>query len=170
MSPSGALAPEFDQEMANTRRTLERVPEDKFGWKPHPKSGTMIWLAGHVANIPGWAKETMERDSLDIAPPGQPPRQAEVPKSRKELLELFDRNFAAGRAALSRASDDRLMKPWSLLAGGKTIFTMPRAAVLRSFVMNHMIHHRAQLTVYLRLNDVSVPGLYGPSADENTFS
>ncbi len=164
-----ALLGEFDHEMANTRRTLERVPEDKFSWKPHAKSGTMIWLAGHVAQIPGWAKEAVERDSLDFAPPGQPTPQPEIPRSRKELLELFDRSVAAGRAALSGVSDEHLMKPWSLLTGGKTIFTMPRIAVLRSFVMNHLIHHRAQLGVYLRLNDVPVPALYGPSADEQTF-
>ncbi len=163
------LLGEFDQEMANTRKTLERVPEDKFGWKPHPKSGTMIWLAGHVAQIPGWAKETMERDSLDIAPPGQPPAQPEIPRSRKDLLERFDRGVAAGRAALSSASDDHLMKPWSLLSGGKTIFTMPRIVVFRGFVMNHLIHHRAQLGVYLRLNDIPVPAIYGPSADEGSF-
>jgi uncharacterized damage-inducible protein DinB len=163
------LLGEFDHEMANTRKTLERVPEDKFSWKPHAKSGTMIWLAGHVAHIPGWAKETIERDSLDIAPRGQPPPQAELPGSRKELLELFDRSVAAGRAALSGASDEHLMKPWSLLASGKTILTMPRVAVLRGFVMNHLIHHRAQLGVYLRLNDIPVPSIYGPSADEGSF-
>ncbi len=163
------LLGEFDQEMANTRKTLERVPEDKFGWKPHPKSGTMIWLAGHVAQIPGWAKETMEKDSLDIAPPGQPPAQPGIPRSRKDLLERFDGCVAAGRAALSSASDDHLMKPWSLLSGGKTIFTMPRIVVFRGFVMNHLIHHRAQLGVYLRLNDIPVPAIYGPSADEGAF-
>ncbi len=164
-----ALLGEFDQEMANTRKTLERVPEDKFSWKPHAKSGTMIWLAGHVAHLPGWAKETLERDSLDVAPPGQPAAQPEVPKSRKELLELFDRSVAAGRAALSKASDEHLTKPWTLLAGGKTVFTMPRIVVFRSFVMNHLIHHRAQLGVYLRLNDIAVPAIYGPSADEGSF-
>ena len=164
-----ALLGEFDQEMANTRKTLERVPEDKFSWKPHAKSGTMIWLAGHVAHLPGWAKETLERDSFDTAPPGQPAFQAEVPKSRKELLEVFDRSVAAGRAALSKASDEHLTKPWTLLAGGETVFTMPRIAVFRSFVMNHLIHHRAQLGVYLRLNDIAVPAIYGPSADEGSF-
>jgi uncharacterized damage-inducible protein DinB len=164
----GLLA-EFDQEMANTRKTLERVPENKFGWKPHAKSGTMIWLAGHVAQIPGWGKETLERAELDIAPVGQPPQPPPVIKTRKELLELFDRNATAGRAALAKATDDQMMKPWSLLSGGRNIFTMPRVAVFRGFVMNHLIHHRAQLTVYLRLNDIPVPGLYGPSADEGSF-
>ena len=169
MPMNQALLGEFDHEMANTRKTLERVPEDKFGWKPHPKSGTMLWLAGHVAQIPGWCKEAFTLDSLDIAPPGQPPQQPSGPKSKKELLELFDKCVTAGRAALAKASDEDMMKPWSLLSGGKAIFTMPRVAVFRGFVMNHMIHHRAQLGVYLRLNDVPVPAIYGPSADEGSF-
>lgn len=164
-----ALLGEFDHEMTNTHRTLERVPEDKFAWKPHAKSGTMIWLAQHVAQIPSWTKETFERDSLDIAPPGQPPQKPQPVGSRNELLELFERSVASGRAALAKASDDQMVQPWSLLATGKTILTLPRIAVFRSFVMNHLIHHRAQLGVYLRLNDVPVPALYGPSADEQTF-
>jgi uncharacterized damage-inducible protein DinB len=163
------LLGEFDQEMANTRKTLERVPEDKFTWKPHTKSGTMIWLAGHVAQLPGWCKEAFERTELDIAPIGQPPQQPPVIKNRRDLLELFDSRVAAGRAALAKATDEAMMKPWTLLSGGKTIFTMPRIAIFRGFVMNHLIHHRAQLTVYLRLNDIPVPALYGPSADEGSF-
>ena len=169
MPMNQAFLAEFDHEVANTRKTLERVPEDKFGWKPHPKSGSMIWLAGHVAQIPGWCKETFTRNELDVAPPGQPPPTPATPKSRKELLEFFEKCVTAGRAALANATDDQMMKPWSLLVGGKTIFTMPRAVVFRGFVMNHMIHHRAQLGVYLRLNDVPVPAIYGPSADEQTF-
>ena len=169
MPMNQALLGEFDHEMANTRKTLERVPEDKFGWKPHAKSGTMIWLAGHVAQLPGWGKETFERDSLDIAPAGQTPVPPKPPKSRKELLELFDRCVVAGRAALAKATDEQMMKPWSLLSGGETVFTMPRIAVFRGFVMNHLIHHRAQLGVYLRLNDVPIPAIYGPSADEQSF-
>ena len=164
-----ALLAEFDQEMATTRKTLERVPENKFTWKPHPKSGTMIWLAGHVANIPGWIKETVERTELDIMPGGKPPEPPPPLANRKELLDLFERNVTAGRTALSTAADDHLMKPWALLSGGNLILSMPRVAVLRSFVMNHLIHHRAQLGVYLRLNDVAVPGSYGPSADEGSF-
>ncbi len=169
MPISQALLPEFDQEMANTRKTLERVPDDRFDWKPHPKSGTMGWLAGHVANIPGWAATSIEKDSLDIQPPGAPPPQMPVPRSRKEILDLFDQGSATARAAITSASDEHLMKPWTLLQGGKTIFTMPRIAVLRGFVMNHLIHHRAQLGVYLRLNDIPVPSTYGPSADEGSF-
>jgi uncharacterized damage-inducible protein DinB len=169
MALNEALLPEFDHEMANTRRTLERVPDEKLGWKPHEKSGTMGWLAGHVAGISSWPVMTIDHDSLDIAPKGGAPAQAPAPASRKALLELFDKNAAEGRAALARATDKQLLGPWSLLSGGQTLFTMPRIAVLRGFVMNHLIHHRAQLTVYLRLNNIPVPALYGPSADENKF-
>src|SRR5579863_9210010 len=127
MALSEALLPEFDKEMANTRRTLERVPEDKLAWKPHEKSGTMGWLAGHLANIPDWVVHTIKHDSLDLAPQGvqvSPPPQ---PKSRQELLEVFDKNVSAARAALAGASDAHLYKSWSLLMNGKPIITMPRA-------------------------------------------
>ena len=157
---------EFDHEMANTRKTLERVPEGKPAWKPHEKSMALARLAGHVAEIPGWVVQTLERDSLDIHPAGGSVGQVGVMTSRKQLLETFDENVAAARAALSKATDETLMKSWTLHSGGKAIFTLPRTAVLRSFVMNHLIHHRAQLGVYLRLNDLPVPALYGPSADE----
>ena len=165
MKLSESLLPEFDREMANTRKVLERVPEDKLTWKPHAKSFSMGALATHVAMIPGWGVFRLAQDSFDLAAPGaqQPPPPA---GSRKELLELFDRNVAAYRAALVAADDARLFAPWSLVKGSQTIFTMPRLAVLRSIVMNHSIHHRAQLGVYLRLNDVPVPAIYGPSADE----
>jgi uncharacterized damage-inducible protein DinB len=169
MPLSAALLPEFDHEMANTRKTLERVPEGKFGWKPHEKSGTMIWLAGHVANLPSWAKWTIELDSLDLAPQGVPVERPPTPKSSQELIEMFDKNVAAGRAAIAGASDEHLGKTWSLLVNGKTFLSMPRIAVLRGVVMNHGIHHRAQLTVYLRLVNVPVPALYGPSADEGSL-
>jgi uncharacterized damage-inducible protein DinB len=161
----GILA-QFDYEMVGTRKTLERVPEGKPDWAPHPKSMKMGRLAGHLAELPGWTVETINRDALDIAPPGGSPFQPTVMTSRKQLLEAFDKNAAAARAALAGASDETLLGNWSLLAGGNTIFTMPRLAVLRSFVMSHIIHHRAQLGVYLRMNDVPVPSLYGPSADE----
>jgi uncharacterized damage-inducible protein DinB len=166
MPIADALLPEFDQEMSNTRKVLDRCPEDKFGWKPHPKSFPMGSLATHLANMVGWMTEVIAKDSLDIAPPGAPPYKEDPAASRKELLEKFDRNVAASRAALAGAADDRLMQPWSLLAGGHPIFTLPRIAVIRGMVMNHSIHHRAQLGVYLRLNDVPVPAIYGPSADE----
>lgn len=169
MGISNAMLPEFDHEMASTRKTLERVPEDKFGWKPHEKSGSMGWLAAHLANIPSWASYTINQDTLDLAPGGVPPTPPPAPKSRRELLEMFDKNVTDGRAALAGAKDEHLFKTWSLLRNGATLLQMPRVAVLRSFVMNHMIHHRAQLGVYLRLNNVPVPAIYGPSADESTF-
>jgi uncharacterized damage-inducible protein DinB len=169
MSISESLLPEFDYEMANTRKTLERIPDDKFDWKPHEKSFAMGSLVNHLATIPGWTQSTIEQDALDLAPPGAPPYQVVPVNSRQEALDTFDKNVAAARSAIAGASDEHLSKPWSLLAGGQTIFTMPRTAVLRGFIMNHMIHHRAQLGIYLRLNDVPVPSIYGPSADENLF-
>jgi uncharacterized damage-inducible protein DinB len=161
-----ALLPEFDQEMANTRKTLERCPEDKYGWKPHPKSFSMGSLATHIANMTGWTTDVIEKDSFDIAPVGAPPYKEDPAASREELLAKFDESVTAARAALAGASDEHFAQTWSLLAGGQTLFSMPRIVCIRSFVMNHCIHHRAQLTVYLRLNDVPVPALYGPSADE----
>ena len=168
MAMSDALLPEFDHEMANTRKTLERIPEDKFDWKPHEKSTTLRGLATHLSNLVSWAVHVVEKDELDAAPGGQPLRPKRV-ESVQEALETFDKNVAAARAAISGASDEHLMKPWTLLAGGRTIFTQPRAGVLRGMIMNHTIHHRAQLAVYLRLNDVPVPALYGPSADEGAM-
>ena len=164
-----ALLGEFDHEMANTRKALERVPDNKFDWAPHPKSMKMGALAKHLAEMPGWTVNALTTDSLDISPDGKPMQSPPV-KNRQEVLALFDKNVAAARKALAAANDDaQFMKPWALLMTGKTIFSMPKIAVLRGFVMNHSIHHRAQLGVYLRLNDVPVPATYGPSADENTF-
>ena len=168
MGLSNALLPEFDNEMANTRKTLERVPDDRFDWKPHEKSTAMGGLAGHLANLPSWGSLTVGSDSFDMAPGGQP-LKAPALSSGKEVLAKFDENVAATRAAIAGASDEELFKPWTLLSNGNTLITMPKVAVLRNFVMNHMIHHRAQLGVYLRLNDIPVPSIYGPSADENPF-
>jgi len=161
-----ALLPEFDMEMASTRKVLERVPIDKTDFKPHAKSGSMGWLAWHVGDLPSWIVETINKDELDFAPVGVPRPPAPVVDSREKLLASFDKKVADARVAIAGVSDEHLAMPWTLKAGGNTIFTMPRIAVLRSFVMNHLIHHRAQLGVYLRLNDVPVPGMYGPSADE----
>ena len=169
MSLSEALLPEFDQEMASTRKTLERVPEDKFDWKPHEKSTPLGALATHLAQLPSWAGRTLSLDGFDLAPPGQGPVRTEPARTRDELLTTFDRHVTEARAVIAGADDEFFQKPWSLLQGGKTIFTIPRAAVLRTFVINHIIHHRAQLGVYLRLNDVPVPSVYGPSADESPF-
>jgi len=165
MKLSESLLPELDQEMAGTRKVLERVPDDKLAWKPHAKSFTMGALATHLATISTWGTYTIEGDKFDLDAPGamEPPPPA---TSRKELLERFDACLAKFRAALAAAEDAQLLAPWSLVKVGQATFTMPRIAVLRSMIMNHTIHHRAQLGVYLRLNDVPVPGLYGPSADE----
>ena len=171
MAIKNALLPEFDHEMAVTRKTLERVPEDKPDYKPHEKSMTMSRLAGHLAELPGFVTMALQNDSFNIRPAGGgPSRQPVVMTSRKQLLDEFDKNVANMRDTLSKASDESLMKSWSLLAGDKTILTMPRAAVVRSFCLSHIIHHRAQLGVYLRMNNVPVPSVYGPSADENPFA
>ena len=165
MSLSAVLLPEFDQEMANTRRCLERCPDD-FGWRPHAKSPTLGWLASHLANLPAWGVMAVRQNEFDLAPVGAPAPRAPEARTRDDLLNTFDRNVAAARDAIESASDVMLAEPWTLRAGERTIFTMPRSGVLRSTVINHIIHHRAQLTVYLRLKDVPVPGMYGPSADE----
>jgi uncharacterized damage-inducible protein DinB len=167
MALAESLLPEFDQEMASTRKALERVPEAKLAWRPHEKSWEMVELATHLINLPTWMASTINQDSLDFAPPGEEPLRDEAIPSVGAGLERFDKNVAEARAALAGCSDEKLMQPWTLLAGGQEIFTMPRIAVLRSFVMSHMIHHRAQLGVYLRLNDLPVPPMYGPTADEN---
>lgn len=166
MAIKDSLLPEFDMEMAGARKTLERMPEGKTDWKPHPKSMSLGRLAGHLGEMPMWAVMTLTRDSIDIAPKDGPAPQANIANSRAENLAYFDQNLAEARAALTKISDEQFMRPWSLMGGGQVIFTMPKIAVYRSFVMNHLIHHRAQLGVYLRMNDVPVPSLYGPSADE----
>jgi len=166
MSLSQAILPEFDQEMANTRKTLERIPEEKLAWKPHEKSMTMGRLATHLAELPGLVTTALETESLDFMPPGGPPYQPRTASSRAEVLDTFDKNIAAARSAIAATADPQWMVTWTLLAGGKALFSVPRIGVLRGMIMNHMIHHRAQLSVYLRLNDIPVPALYGPSADE----
>jgi uncharacterized damage-inducible protein DinB len=166
MKLADLILPEFDQEMAGTRKVLERIPDDKLDWKAHPKSNSIGWVGAHLAEIPGWVEGTLTQNSWDINPPGGEPYQSPQLKSRQEMLDMFDAGIAAARKAIAAVSNEDLMKEWSLLSGGKTIVTMPRYGVIRSFVINHAIHHRGHLCVYLRLNDVPVPGLYGPSADE----
>jgi uncharacterized damage-inducible protein DinB len=166
MTHAEAILPEFDQEMANTRKVLERVPDDKLEWQPHPKSHTIGWNANHLANLPDWLVHTITTSSLDIAPVGGEPYQMPKLASRAEILAVFDRNVAAAREALTKATDQDMGGMWTLARAGTAIFTMPRSAVVRSVVLNHIIHHRAILCVYLRLNDVPVPGMYGPSGDE----
>ena len=159
---SQSLLPEFEHELATTRKVLERLPEDKWTWKPHAKSMDLGSLATHVANLANWMAVTINVPELDL-PPGF---KMELLANRADLLAFFDREAAAAKAALAGCSDESMMQPWTLKVAGHAVFTMPRVAVIRSMVMNHLIHHRAQLALYLRLNDVPVPSMYGPSADE----
>jgi uncharacterized damage-inducible protein DinB len=166
MGISDSFLAELNQESQGTRTTLERVPEDQLGWRPHAKSMTMGELATHLANVGSWTAITVKQDSFDMEPPGEAPKRQEPLTSRKAILELFEKNLAESREALAGASDEDLQKPWTLLMKGQRLLTMPKTAVLRSFILNHAVHHRAQLGVYLRLLDVPVPAIYGSSADE----
>ena len=165
MAVKDSLLPEFDHEMGATRRLLERVPDAELKWAPHPKSFTLGALAAHVANIPRWAKITLENAFFDTASAGADARPRE-PESVAELLTRFDANVAEARASIAAQTDASLMGTWTLKQGEHEVFTLPKVAVLRSFVMNHLIHHRGQLTVYLRLRNVPLPSIYGPTADE----
>ena len=162
MPLADALLPEFDHEIATTRKLIERVPDDRLSWKPHERSMSIGALAAHLANLPWWGEVTLTQSEFDTA---GIPRQPD-PASRAEILLAFDRNAARTRTELVARSDAEFMAPWALKNGAHTIFTMPKAAVWRSFVLNHLVHHRGQLSVYLRLLDVPVPSIYGPSADE----
>jgi len=166
MSISQGLLPELELEITKTRKTLERVPMDDFDWKPHEKSFAIGALANHLARLLGWGAETMRTESLDYAPEGGEIAAPPVAGSSEELLSVFDEGASALRQAISEATDEAFMVPWTLLQGGEVLFTLPRVAVIRNMILNHMVHHRGQMTVYLRMNDVPVPALYGPSADE----
>ena len=167
MTIAQTLLPEFDQEMANTRKMLERVPDGKFDYKPHEKSMTLGRLAAHTCEIPSYASGALRLERMDFTGEEKP----FSPATRKELLEAFDKHVKEARELLSKATDEELAKIWTLTYKGQQIFALPRSAVLRSMVMNHLIHHRSQLGVYLRLNNVAIPGMYGPSADEmNMFN
>lgn len=166
MSYAETILPEFDEEMASTRKVLQRVPEDKLDWKAHPKSNTIGWNANHVAEIPGWVEGTLTQPSWDFAPVGGEPYRMPAYRSKQKILDFFDRNVSAARKAIEDVKDEDLDQQWSLLEAGKPIITMPRRAVIRSFILNHLIHHRAILCVYYRLNDIPVPGMYGPSGDD----
>ena len=168
MSIAQLLLPELDQETTKTRKTLDRLPDQHWTWKPHDKSPTIGWLAGHIGNLPEWGLMTLSHESFDIAPVSGPAYKPTTPENRREALQLFAANIARFRASFGVTTDEQLQAPWTLLKGGKTVFTMPRYAVLRGTVLNHLIHHRAQMTVYLRLLNESVPAIYGPSADEQS--
>jgi uncharacterized damage-inducible protein DinB len=159
------LLPEFDHEMSITRTVLERVPDARFDWKPHAKSYAVGQLAQHVATIPWWGTMTLSEAEIDLA---QHPPLSPLP-TIADVRALFETNAASARGALVGKSDAELKAQWSLKRDGHVIFSMPKHAVWRSFVISHLIHHRAQLGVYLRLLDVPVPSTYGPSADEGGF-
>lgn len=165
MSLNKSLIAEMTQEAATTRKVLERVPSDKLAWKPHEKSMSLGRLATHVAELPKWTATTVQQDSLDLSGPYNP----NILESTGDIVNLFEKNLAEALEALADVSDETLRKPWTLTVGEKTVFTLPKAAVLRTMVFNHIVHHRGQLSVYLRLNGVPVPAMYGPSADEGAF-
>lgn len=166
MTIAETFLPQFDSEMATTRRVLERIPEDKLTWKPHEKSMSLGQLAGHIARLPYLGQAIVLQEKLDAGSGPRPPIEV---TSREEALKILDENVAKTRAAIAGASDADLSKEWSLEARGRTFFNMPRIAALRGFMLHHLIHHRGQFSVYLRLNNVPVPMIYGPSADESPF-
>ena len=163
MSIGLSLLPEFEQEMAGTRRVLERVPSDKGQWKPHHKSFTLGHLAQLVSWMPGWIANALRESSLDLAKAG-----GYSFESTETLLHGFDANVQAARDALRSTPDAEWTKAWELKRGDLVLWSAPRTVIVRNHI-NHLIHHRAQLGVYLRLNDLPVPSLYGPSADERVF-
>jgi len=165
MSIVQTLLPEFDHEMASTRRLLEVVPGADAGWKPHPKSYSLGDLAAHITRLPLWGKYVLQQPELDLGSPANASIAREPFTSVPELLDRFDRHVRDARAGLVPMSDAAMGETWSLKNRGTTIFSLPRAAVMRGFVLSHIIHHRGQLTVYLRLRDVPLPSLYGPTAD-----
>ena len=165
MTIAQMLVPEFDHEMATTRTLLERVPENAADWKPHPKSMSLGHLASHIASMPGWVDQILTQPELDFATPAGATLATPKFESTRALVERFDRNVKAARARISGTSDADMGIAWALRNGEHRIMSMPRAAVLRSFIMSHLIHHRGQLSVYLRLRDVPLPSIYGPTAD-----
>lgn len=165
MALKDALLPEYDHEMGTTRRLLERVPEADLGWKPHEKSFSLGQLASHIANIPHWIDFICDVAVFDLASLGEDAREKE-PKSIADLLKTLDANVKKGRQQIDAQTDAMMFGQWTLKQGDQEILTMPRGSVLRSFIMNHLIHHRGQLSVYLRLRNVPLPALYGPTADE----
>jgi uncharacterized damage-inducible protein DinB len=161
MSFSQEYLSEFDHEMESTRKLLECVPEEKFAWKPHDRSMSLASLAGHISDMVGWGDLVISQDKLELTPDNMP----QAPTTKAGLMQSLESNIGKSRKAIEGASDAQLAKNWEFLYGGHAIFSMPRTQVLRSVVLNHVIHHRGQLSVYLRLLDVKIPGMYGPSAD-----
>lgn len=165
MTFSEILLPEFDEEMRSTRKLLELVPDDKFNFKPHPKSMELGYLANHVAQLPGWAATAIDLDVFELNPGDRIPQAP----NRAGMLEIFDKSVADAKEKIAATSDEKWGQTWTFKFGGKTMMSEPRWMVMRRTVLDHLIHHRAQLGVYLRLNEIAIPGMYGPSADEARF-
>ena len=159
---------EFDRESSTTRKLLSRVPADKYSWKPHAKSMSLGQLANHLAGLPNWVGGSLLPGEFDMSKGGGdfPPKE---PANAQALMKTFEDAAAAAKAAMAHLDDARAKGAWTLRHGGKVIMEMPRIALVRTILLNHLIHHRGQLSVYLRLLDVPVPSIYGPSADENPF-
>jgi uncharacterized damage-inducible protein DinB len=156
---------EIEQEAQTTKRVLDRIPENKLAWKPHPKSYSLGQLALHIASVPGSVAAAVVPDSMEVPNFSQP-----EPKSRQEVLDTFNKSLESAKATLKKMDDARLTSTWSLTKNGKVLMSVPRIGFIRSILMNHNYHHRGQLSVYLRMLDVPVPSIYGPSADENPFA
>ena len=163
---SSVLIAEMEHEAKTTRTCLERVPADKFDWKPHEKSMEFGKLAAHIAEMFGWTPATLQQSELDFSKMDYKPF---APKTTDDLLEFFDKTVAEAIDVLRNTGDEVFLEDWTMRNGEQVYFTMPKAVVMRSFVMNHIVHHRGQLSVYLRLNDIAVPAIYGPSADEGSM-
>jgi uncharacterized damage-inducible protein DinB len=159
-----SLLMEIDQEAQTTKRVLDRIPEDKLAWKPHPKSYSLGQLALHIASVPGTIAAAAVPDTMEAPSFAQP-----QPKNRQEVLDTFSKSLETAKDTLKKMDDTRLMSTWSLTKNGKVLMSVPRIGFIRSILMNHNYHHRGQLSVYLRMLDVPVPSIYGPSADENPF-
>lgn len=166
MSLSETLAGELQYEATTTRKCLERVPAESFDWKPHEKSMKMGRLATHIAEMFGWVKDTVEKPELDFSTMEYKPFE---PKTTDELVAFLDKNVAEANESLKNASDDTMLANWKMRNGEQVYFDMPRIAVIRGMLIKHIVHHRGQLSVYLRLNDIPVPEIYGPSADEGSM-
>lgn len=168
MKMTDFFSAQLEREAAITRRVLERVPEGRDDWKPHPKSMLLGYLSSLVGAMPGWVAMAIERDELDLHPPGGKPSGPPAPGNNAELLAAFEGSLAQARKALGGTTDEHLMTPWRLLVAGQVVMEQPRHVVIAD-TFNHLAHHRGQLTVYLRLNDAPVPSIYGPSADDKSF-
>jgi uncharacterized damage-inducible protein DinB len=165
MKLAESILMELDQEAQTTKRVLDRIPEDKLGWKPHPKSFSLGQLALHIASVPAGVTAIATKDTVEAPSFTQP-----EPKSRQEILDTFSKSLETAKGNLNRMDDARLTSTWTLTRGGKVVMSVPRIGFLRSVLLNHVYHHRGQLSVYLRMLDVPVPSIYGPSADDNPFA